>query len=275
MPRASVTFPLAFPVARPRALTGEVELRLAAAARIGSRPQRVTAFLADSYEAVADEEAGLALMRSLSTGTREALLQSAALRFHPGLEWFQTRCASCGESFDVTVALGDAPRKTEGPGFPVTQIDTSLGTRRFEAPNGGHEESVARRMASEPGLDVRRAFAALCGLGENAQEDAAGFDESDLTAIDDAMEALSPEIADETHSRCPACGADAVARIDPFRFALPREAEILQSVHRLARAYGWREDEILRLSTARRRSYDAFVAADDRQGLTLLQRWRS
>jgi hypothetical protein len=264
MARTVLTHPLAFPEARPREITGEVELRLAAAA--GSRPERVTAFLADAYDRVAGEAADPDAMRRLSAGTRENLLQAAALRFHPSLEWFETACSACGNIYDVAVPLADAPRKPAGDGFPVAEVQTSLGPREFEAPNGFHEEEAARRLSTEPGADARRVFAALCGLSEMAQEDAQRFLTDDLSAIDATLEALCPDVADEACSVCPACGAKTVARVEPLRFGLPKEVDVLQSAHRLARAYGWREEVILALPSARRHAYEAFIAADERRG---------
>ena len=63
----------------------------------------------------------------------------------------------------------------------------------------------------------------------------------------------------ELGGACPQCGLTWSAFLDVALFVW-REVQhwaqrTLQDVHLLARAYGWREDEILRLSPVRRQAY--------------------
>jgi hypothetical protein len=166
----------------------------------------------------------------------------------------------------MRVQLSASPRKPPGDGFPVASVGTSLGLRRFEAPNGYHEEQAAR-VHRAGRADSRRVFAALCGLADDAEEEANKFTSTDLDVIDAALETVSPDIADETQSICPGCGEATVARIEPLRFGLPRENEVLRSTHRLACAYGWAEETILALPTARRLKYEGLIAADEQRGI--------
>jgi hypothetical protein len=259
MARAPITHPSAFPEAELRSLSGAVELAAAeAAAASATRPERVTALLAAIYDEVAGEQATPALIRRLSAGTREWLLQRAALRFRADLEWFEAPCQACGAVYDVAMSIGAAPRKPSGPDFPVTTVETSHGPRRFEAPCGVHEEDAARR----PGGDPRRSFAALCGLADDARAEAARFDDDDLARIDAALEELSPDVATSAAARCPSCGSETAARVELLRFTFPKPMDVLGEAHLLASAYHWTEDRILALSPARRRDYAALILHD-------------
>jgi hypothetical protein len=229
-----------------------------AAAAPATRPERVTAVLAAIYDEIAGERAMPALVGRLSSGTREWLLQRAALRFRADLEWFEAPCTTCGAAYDVAMWAAAAPRKPPGPDFPVTTVETSLGPRPFEAPCGLHEEQAARR----PGGDPRRSFAALCGLADDAGTEAAGFDEDDLARIDAALEELAPEVASSAAAVCPSCGGETAARMEPLRFTFPKPMEVLAEAHLLASVYHWTEDRILALSPARRRGYAELILHD-------------
>ena len=261
--REANTLATAFPDAAPRPMAGLTELAVAeAASQPGRRPEKVTRVLKAVFETIAGKPVTLDSVRRLACATREWLLQRAAHHFLPDLTWFEATCMHCGNPYDLSLNLADAERRLPDNGQPAVAVETSLGTRSFLAPNGAHEEALARR---DPGEDPRRAFAALCGQSEHAEEEAPRFDDHDLALIDEALEAASPDIADEARTLCPSCGAETTARIDPLLFAFPREGAILQETHLIATAYGWPHDQILDLSARHRSVLAAMIAGDHRQ----------
>ncbi len=260
---ATSTSVTAHPNAVMRPMAGLTELEVAeAAAHPGTRPERVTAVLNAVYERIADSPVTPELVRHLPCGTREWLLQRAAHFFNPDLTWFEATCAHCGEPYDLSLRLVDTGLQYTADGRPDVEVETSLGRRSFQLPNGEHEEEFARRGEGE---EPRRAFAALCGRAENAAAEAMQFDGHDLDLIDQALEAASPDVADEVITNCPCCGSETTASIDPLRFAFPDEGPILEESHALASAYGWTHEDILSLS-ARHRSHYAALIIRDRRG---------
>lgn len=258
--REPQTHPVAFPAATVRPMVGSTELSVAeAAAGLGTRPERVTAVLAAFYAEIGGRPATPESARCLCTGGREWLLQQAAHRLRPGIGWFEGRCDACGEPYDLSLSLAAAGRSAGGGGFPVARVGTSLGKRRFEAPNGEHEEAWARRQG-EPGLDPRRFFAAACGLAAEAAVEAERFDEDDLERIDDALERISPDVADSVVSACPSCGAETRARLDPLSFGFPDALDVLRDVDLIAGRYSWHEERILALPAGRRSAYASLIA---------------
>lgn len=272
MMREVGTLATAFPQAVLRPMAGVTELAVAEAAiRKGTRPERVTWVLNAVYQTIAGKPVTLDSVRRLLCGTREWLLQRAAHHFRPDLTWFEAICTHCGHPYDLSLKLTEATRRLPDNGEPAIEVDTSLGTRSFLVPNGGHEEAFAQR---NPGGDPRRAFAALCGQSEHAAEEARQFDDHDLALIDEALEAASPDIADEARTTCPSCRSETTARIDPLLFAFPREAAILQETHLIAMAYGWPHDQIFDLSVRHRSFFAAMIARDYRQAGSAAG-WRS
>lgn len=252
MTRVAHTLGIAFPEPRFRALDGHVELAVAEAAQgSGPRPHRVTSVLAAMCDAVGEHAVDADLLRSLCTAGRDWLLLRAGMQFYSGPDWFEGTCRACSARFDIECDLRQVPVSEAGDGFPEAQAETSLGMRRFEVPNGGHEEV----LAAKPAKDARRTLVGLCGLDEKAVADSVAFTPADLEAIDRALEAISPQIATHVDTNCPECGEATRLSIDPLTFAFPAPARILRDVVTLARAFGWSEEEILELPSSRRKSY--------------------
>jgi hypothetical protein len=257
MPRDVATFPSAYPDPRFRPLDGHVQLAVAeAVVDTNPRPHQVTAILAAMCAELNGTTVDADTARCISSAGREWLLQRIAMQFGENANWFVAPCSACGEQFDLQVSLNAVPRSEAGPGFPVAEVDTSLGLKQFEAPNGGHEEACGTRGASK---DPMRVFAALCGLTETAEEDAIRYSAADLTRIDQALETISPEIADSVDIVCPVCEFEGRARIDPLTYAFPKVDDVLEEIHLLAAVYGWSEAEILDLPLTRRSAYARLI----------------
>ncbi|MEM7271093.1 MAG: hypothetical protein AAF401_17780 [Pseudomonadota bacterium] len=263
--RPPSTLPDPFPEPRFRALDGHAELAVAEAAASGApRPLKVSAVLEAVLDRIGGEPSTRAARRVSAAG-REWLLHRAALRFGGAGEWFETQCDACGARFDLRLSLRDIPRASPTAAFPVAEVETSIGVRSFEAPNGGHEEAFARRGSEDP----RRVFAALCGLSDRAEAEAIRFHADDLELIDTALEAASPDIADGVDAVCPDCGSEIRARIDPLDFAFPTIDRVLGEVHLIASAYHWSEASILDMSLSRRAAYARLIGAEQRSGRRL------
>jgi hypothetical protein len=225
------------------------------------RPQRVTAVLAAVFERIDGQAATPDLLRSLKSGSREWLLQQAATLVRPETIWFESCCTHCDEPYDVAVDLEAAARHEPAHDTPWVEVETSLGPRTFDVPTGCHEEALAMRSDV---ADTRRALVALCGRGDNAEQESSLFNEHDLNRIDAAIETASPDVADESVTVCPACGAETRARIDPLTFAFPGDESVLREVHLLATAYGWSQQTILEMPSSRRSRYAAMILAGQR-----------
>jgi hypothetical protein len=259
MVRPVCTLPIDFPEPLFRPVDGHVEVRVAEAAEASlPRPRRVTAIIAAMCERLGSYPADEEQARRVSAAGREWLLQQSGLQFFRGSSWFEAPCSACAARFDLELPLGSVPRGLAGKGFPEVEVRTSLGPRRFEAPNGHHEEAMVARSDGDP----RRIFASLCSLADQPAVDAARFLDEDLDRIDAALETMSPDVADGVDVTCPDCGQQTRVRIDPLTFAFPRSAAVLQEVHVIAQAYRWAEADILALPSRRRRTYVALIRGD-------------
>lgn len=253
--RAPLTLAVAFPSTRPKPLTGAVEMRIADALSAGiSRPEKVSAILAALFERIGGAPGTMALARRLATGSRSWLLLKAAGMFQAGQDWFSASCGECGESYDLRLNPAEVPRSAPGAGYPFVTVETSLGPRRFEAPNGLAEEALASGRQ-----DPARLLAATCGLAKEADRDAAEFTKADLAMILSALDEITPDIAETVTSTCPSCGAETAARLDPLDYAFPTAARLDREIHLIAGHYGWDEPTILALPSHRRQRHAAMI----------------
>jgi hypothetical protein len=184
------------------------------------------------------------------------------------------RCPGCGEPLDVTLDTrelrgggSDGEGEGEVPAGGELRRDGAL-TLRFRLPNS------LDLLAAEHCADVeegRRKLAERCVV--EARKDGepfpagvpASLDEADVAALAAALDAADPGAELLLELRCPACGHGWRELLDVATF-LWAEVEVqarrlLREVHVLARAYGWREPDVLALNPRRRRLYLEMVTA--------------
>jgi hypothetical protein len=172
-------------------------------------------------------------------------------------------CAHCGEDFAFHFTLealeqhriqaDDAP--AEGPDAEgYYRVDDV----RFRLPTVADLDSVSA-------LSADRAVAALL-----VRCVAPGGAVADAETIQQAMERLAPSLDLDIDAACPNCAQPATIAFSLEAFlmqALTQERRFLTAeIHRLAAAYGWSLDEILRLSREDRQSLVRLVETERQAG---------
>jgi hypothetical protein len=134
--RAPRTLATVWPKATARPMTGAVELALAEAVegRALTRPERARTVISAMFDTVDGTAPTPDVVRSLGSGVRAWLLCQAAAMNGQDRGWYQAQCHDCGATYDFQMSLDRMPRGTAGASYPVVEIATSLGPRRFEAP---------------------------------------------------------------------------------------------------------------------------------------------
>jgi hypothetical protein len=221
---------------------------------------RALALLAAANPEVAWEELG-----ALPLGERDRRL--LALRegtLGCGIEGV-ARCPGCGEPLDVSIDTRDLRTGADGAAAPELTLSRGGLELRFRVPTSldllaaegcrGVEE--ARRLLAERCVVEAR----LDGLAVPAAE----LREEDVAALAAALAEADPGAELLLELRCPACGHGWWEILDVASFfwtELEVQARrLLREVHVLARAYGWREADVLSLSHRRRRLYLEMVSA--------------
>lgn len=238
-----------------RPVTGHDELALDAGA-----PGSGTALVDRLLVAAPGTPIGPGTVGSLSVAERDRLLAAVYAACYGDHVESAATCTACGEPFELTFSL-DAllADRVPRPGDDVAGPDDEGYYRsrdgRFRVPTVGDVGAVAALAPTR----APRALLERCVAG------AVDGREEELAA---AMERLAPHLDVDLGTRCPACGDAQSVRFSMERFlvgALTAERRFLtREVHRLAAAYGWGLDDILRLSREDRRTLVRQVEAERR-----------
>jgi hypothetical protein len=162
-----------------------------------------------------------------------------------------TTCAACSELVEVTLdALSLCAQGVEQPALWL-EVACDAGAVRFRLPTVN--DLIAAGETATVG-EASRMIVERC-----LENSADALAPETLAAVTTAMEKADPLALIELGGACPHCGQMWAAFLDVASFVW-REVQswaqrTLQEVHLLARAYGWREGEILELSSARRQAY--------------------
>ena len=210
-------------------------------------------------------------LAALPLGARDALLLTARERlFGAELASF-ARCPACAEALEFTARIADLRAGLPDDEAPSAAAQVFRSTLHPVGPDGPAAQVIYRLPTTDDLLatsdivdpaSLRRALAERCIL-EAAWGGAAvapgELPDDVLAALAAEMGAHDPQAEVLFDLTCPACGANwqTVFDIATYFWAeLAAEAKrLLREVDALARAYGWREADILALGRGRRQAY--------------------
>jgi hypothetical protein len=165
-------------------------------------------------------------------------------------------CAQCSAAVDVRFSLA-AYADHHRPRVPRGMIDEGAGwwrLPRYEV--SVRVPSVADVLAAAAADDPRDELLARCVRGPHGPATA--------RAAERAMASLGPTLRADVAGTCPECGADVVLDVDARELCLAElrflAATVYDDVHLIASSYGWTQDVILDLPSARRRRYADLIA---------------
>lgn len=196
----------------------------------------------------------------LSIGRRNALLMRLWERsFGPLLEAY-AECPECGERLECCLNTTDL-RRCEPVRSPDPELEFTAGrfTIKYRLPNSMDLAEVAQ--CDDVGM-ARTMLINRClteaRMGD-VKIDAEELPDSVIGEIGDRMVEIDPLMEVHIDLQCPKCEHGWPVILDMkafFRAEISAEAKrLLSEVHSLARAYGWREADILAMSPRRRQFY--------------------
>lgn len=202
-------------------------------------------------------------LATLPIGARDALLLSVRAQTFGDRIAAYAQCPACAEPLEFELLVSDllAGQKLQSS---FTQPDPEQVVLagyliRFRLPDSRDLAAVAREADS---MDAAHRLLHRCVLSaerDNQQVDARQLPPEVLAAIDARMAGLDPLGEITVGVCCQGCGqvAESVLDIGELLFTeiSTRAQRLLREVHTLARAYGWRESDILAMHPARRQRY--------------------
>ncbi len=233
------------------------------AAADGDAASRRTVMLAAAAPDLSDQ-----WLDELTLGARDArILDLRCTTFGETLRGRVT-CPACGLSLTVRIPRHEVTRSDRSEPTSPVRFDLEEGSLVVQArsPDGPILAAAARSDSEE---DARRVLIAGCVTvsgADGAVLDPSELDEALLERIGEAILAADPQAEVGVTMGCAGCGTEWTAILDIAEFFW-RElsttgVQLLDEVHQLAIGYGWSEEQVLRLSSRRRREYVERLAGD-------------
>jgi hypothetical protein len=200
---------------------------------------------------------------ALSVGQRNTqLLRTRQLTIGNQLEGLVT-CPQCSETleFNVNVSQLLLPE----PELPVREVTLDAWQVRFRLPDS--TDLAALLACSHDIPAARQVLIERCLLAASQDGKERPMHDLPETVILQAVEAMGeadPQADMRFSLSCQGCGHEWSAVFDIVSFfwaeVSAQAKRLLREVHQLASAYGWRESEILAMSSQRRHTYLEFVS---------------
>ena len=202
----------------------------------------------------------------LDVGERDSLLWSLRERTLGCRLDGLSACPTCGEQLEFSLDSGTLHPAGAAESSPVRgRLEVGEVTIVYRLPNSVDLAAVAGCSDAAAGRDLLVQRCVLCARQGEAEIDAESLPETVIQALSDHMAACHPAAEVLLDLDCPACGRRWPVLLDIASFFwVEVEAaarRLAREVHALARAYGWREADILDMSSRRRELYLQMVSA--------------
>jgi hypothetical protein len=214
--------------------------------------------------AVAEPEVSQDELLALSIGQRDARLLAVRVATFGSQLVGYAECTDCQERLEFTLDVADIRV------VPESQRDSASTSRvyeatiedyklRFRLPNS---LDLAYIVRCRDELIARTLLLQRCVLHtslEGQEVEQTNLPETILITLADLMEKYDPQADIQLNLSCPICGQNLPMTFDIVSFLWAeicvQAKRLLREVHTLARAYGWREMDILAMSPTRRQFY--------------------
>lgn len=218
-------------------------------------PHEVSLLLAAAVEFVGARRCDADCAAELCVADRKFLLLRLGQLLNGDHVWVHPTCEQCGIVFDVGFARSDLPIKTAGSGFPIANVPLVRGVLSVRVPTGADQEAIADRPEDEAMRELLRRCLRM-PTGEPVPEDLLdALDDHECKAIEDAVDAMAPDVGTRFTVDCPECRYGQVSELDLLADVGWGATGLLEDVHQMATHYHWSEDAILNLPRHRRRMY--------------------
>jgi hypothetical protein len=235
-------------------VTGELELTLCelAQTRHSDYPGNVTALLSAALDRLGDTPAEPVHIAQLCVGDRHFLLKELSLLLDARPQWVTAGCGECGEAMDLCFSYAELPVKPADGDYPQRDIRVGRRSFRVRCVTGADQSAVAAVDNDEEAMAMLlERIVSRAGKPVAAES----LDAKARALIEEAVEAMSPEVGDELLADCPHCKTANRVRVDLFQRSRNSVLGLLGEVHSIAINYHWPESEIMKLSRERRQVY--------------------
>jgi hypothetical protein len=208
-------------------------------------------------------DSSIAEVASLSVGERDRRLLTLRIWTFGSQLASSAICSGCKERLEWTLNAADLQRDSQPPA--VANLAADGYQIEFRVPNTLDLEALTDCADVSSGHGILLERCVLSARFDGHEIAARSLPQSLISAIVKRMGEVDPQAEVNFDLHCPACGNSWPILFDIESFFWTElnawAHRILQEVHLLASAYGWREIDILNLSPWRRQCYLEMASA--------------
>ncbi len=170
---------------------------------------------------------------------------------------------SCGERLELGLEFQElAELLPKEPQNGLFRIPVGEEVYLFRKPTG-NDLFEWMQTARDDQVEIRKHMVKALISGEDLPH----LDEETLDAIDEEMKKIDPLVHFQMTVFCPACNKQNVYILDLEELALAKlekvQADLLDTIHRLASRYHWSEEAILAMGPRRRARYLGLIEKEE------------
>jgi len=238
-----------------RPLTGRIELALIELNKERDRSSYVTAVLNSVVESIGNQPISSERASNLCIADRQYLMLRLAALLNGEQMWLKAYCGHCEAPFDIDVQRSDLPVKKAGEGYPNVTVRVNGSVIIARVLTGADQQAIGEQKEEQAMQQLlQRSICTVDGKSPSI-EFIKKLTESDIEAIDEALDDISPAVCNQLLVTCPNCRQEQYVELDHYDLANINEYYFYDEVHTLASHYHWSEAAILDLPQCRRRLY--------------------
>jgi hypothetical protein len=208
-------------------------------------------------------------LEELTLGERDAWILSLRCATFGDTLRARVTCPACGSLLTVKIPREEVTRRdllNESERRPSVCVEDGPFVVEARSPDG----RVLAAAAACPDEDsARGALISGClrvSAADGSAVDPLQLEQELLERIGEAIVEIDPQAEVGVTMGCAGCGGEWSAILDIAQFfwreVSTNSVQLLDEVHQLAAGYGWSEEQVLRLSSRRRREYVERLAGD-------------
>lgn len=243
-------------------LTGYIEKKIEEIRTTENDPVAyVSRVLMNTLKSIAGKTPEYDVVNSLSVVDRQFLMMQLAIVLDGESIWLQPKCKQCNASYDVNINRKELPVETAKDSYPYAKVSIGKKELKLRLPQGKDQSGLLNLSTKQAVYSLLQSCIESVNMQQPDDEFIRCLTNSDIEAIESALDKISPAICTHLSAVCPECLSLEKIQLNPYMLARQSDEALFSDIHYIASHYHWSEQAILELPRERRQRYLRLIDA--------------
>lgn len=243
-------------------LTGYIEKKIEEIRNTENDPvSYVSRVLMNSLKSIAGKTPEYDVVNSLSVVDRQFLMLQLAIVLDGENIWLQPKCKQCNARYDVKINRKELPVETSKDSYPYANVSIAEKEIKLRIPQGKDQFGLLNLSTKQIVYSLLKSCIETVNKHQPGDEFIRCLTNSDIEAIESALDKISPAICTQLSAVCPECASREEIQLNPYMLARTSDETLFNDIHYIASHYHWSEQAILDLPRERRQHYLRLIDA--------------